>query len=38
MLVPKSDGTQMLCTDYRKVNAVTQADSFPILRLEDCID
>ena len=27
-----------LCTDYRKVNNVTKADSFPIARIEDCID
>ena len=26
------------CIDYRKVNAVTKTDSYPIPRLEDCID
>ncbi|XP_064596443.1 matrix metalloproteinase-14-like [Liolophura sinensis] len=27
-----------MCTDYRKVNAVTKADNFPIPRIDDCID
>ena len=27
-----------LCTDYRKVNSVTKTDSFPIPRIDDCID
>ena len=26
------------CTDYRKVNAVTVPDSFPLPRMDDCID
>ena len=38
LLTPKSDGTPRFCTDYRKVNAVTVSDSFPLPRLEDCID
>jgi hypothetical protein len=38
VLIPKPDGSQRLCIDYRKVNSVTRADSFPIPRLEDCID
>ena len=36
--VPKPDGSQRFCFDYRKVNAVSKTDSFPIPRLEDCID
>eukprot|EP00061_Rhincodon_typus_P017084 g45622.t1 len=36
VLVPKSDGTQRFGMDYRKVNAVTKSDSYPIPRLEDC--
>ena len=30
ILVPKSDGTFRMCTDYRKVNSVTKTDTFPI--------
>ena len=38
LLVPKSDGSYRFCTDYRKVNSVTKSDSYPIPRVEDCID
>jgi len=38
VLVPKSGGTYRLCVDYRKVNAVTVADSFPLPRMDDIID
>ena len=38
VLVPKSDGTFQFCTDFRKLNAVTRADSYPLPRIEDCID
>ena len=38
ILVPKPNGTFRFCTDYRKVNAVTKTDSFPIPQIEDCID
>ncbi len=38
LLTPKSDGTPRFCTDFRKVNAVTVPDSFPLPRIEDCID
>lgn len=38
LLVKKSDGTFRFCTDYRKLNAVTKPDSFPLPRIEDCID
>lgn len=38
LLVPKPDGTFRFCTDYRKVNAVTVPDSYPLPRMEDCID
>ena len=36
--MPKKDGSYRFCTDYRKVNSVTKTDTFPIPRIEDCID
>ena len=38
ILVPKPDGTFRMCTEYRKVNSVTKTDSFPVRRMDDCID
>ena len=38
ILVPKPDKTPRFCTDFRKVNAVTKPDSFPLPRMDDCID
>ena len=38
VLVPKADGTYRFCTDFRKVNSVTRTDSYPIPRVDDCID
>lgn len=38
LLTDKSDGTPRFCTDFRKVNAVTKPDSFPLPRLDDCVD
>ena len=38
ILVPKPDGSARLCTDYRQVNAVTVPDSFPMPRIDDCVD
>lgn len=38
LLVPKPDGTYRMCTDNRKVNALTKSDTFPIPRIDDCID
>ncbi|XP_062373894.1 uncharacterized protein LOC134062039 [Sardina pilchardus] len=38
VLVNKPDGTFRFCTDYRKVNAQTKPDSFPLPRIEDCVD
>ncbi len=29
---------RFVCTDYRKVNAVTKPDYFPLSCMEDCID
>ncbi len=38
LLVPKPDASFRFCTDYRKVNKITKADSFPLPRMEDCVD
>ncbi|BHF62659.1 hypothetical protein SprV_0200564400 [Sparganum proliferum] len=37
-LVPKKDGSLRLCVDYRRLNAVTVGDSFPLPRLDDTMD
>ena len=36
--LPKPNGTFCMCTDYCKVNYVAKIDTFPILRINDCID
>ncbi|MES9950010.1 MAG: RNase H-like domain-containing protein [Candidatus Thiodiazotropha sp.] len=38
ILVPKPDGTYRMCTDFRKINLLTKTDSFPMARIDDCID
>ncbi len=38
LLVNKYDGSFRFCTDYRKVKAITKPDSFPLPRIEDCIN
>ncbi len=38
ILVEKPDRTYRFCTDYRKLNSITKPDSFPLPRMEDCID
>ena len=38
VLVPKPDGIFQFCTDCCKVNLLTITDSFPLPRIEDCID
>ena len=38
ILIPNSDGSYWMCTDYRKVNNLSKTDTFPIPRIDDCID
>ena len=38
ILVPKPDKSYRMCTDFRKVISVTKTDSYPIPRIDDCID
>ena len=38
VLVKKANGSYRMCSDYRKLNSVTKSDSFPIPRIDDCID
>uniref|UniRef100_A0A1A8VFT9 Gypsy retrotransposon integrase-like protein 1 n=1 Tax=Nothobranchius furzeri TaxID=105023 RepID=A0A1A8VFT9_NOTFU len=38
LIEKKPDGSPRLITDYRKINAVTVADSYPLPRIDDCID
>ena len=38
VLIKKPDLSSRFCTDYRKVNMVTKTDTYPLPRIEDCID
>ena len=38
VLVPKKDGTLRFCVDYRRLNKLTRRDSYPIPRMDECID
>lgn len=38
ILVKKPNGTWRPCVDYRKVNAITRGESYPLPRLDDLVD
>jgi hypothetical protein len=38
VLVPKSDGSLRFCVNYRQLNAITIPDTFPLPRMDECID
>ncbi len=38
VLVLKKDGNVRFCTDYRKLNAITRKDSYPLPRIQETID
>ena len=37
VLIPKKDGSVRFCIDFRKLNAVTVRDTFPLPRIDDII-
>ena len=37
-LVKKKDGTHRFCVDYRRVNAVSRRDAFPVPDIQDALD
>ena len=38
VLTIKQDGSPRMCIDYRKLNCVTERDSFPLPRMDDLLD
>jgi hypothetical protein len=38
IFIPKKDGTQRLCVDYRALNEVTIKNKYPLPRIDDLLD
>ena len=38
LFAPKKDGRLRFCIDYRKLNEMTVKDSYPLPRMDECID
>jgi len=38
VLAEKSDGSQRFCVDYRRLNDLTYKDSFPLPKIDTCLD
>ena len=38
ILVAKKDGSTRFCVDYRRLNSVTQMDTFPLPQVDDFLD
>jgi hypothetical protein len=38
IFVPKKDGTQRMCVDYRSLNEVTAKNKYPLPRIDDLFD